>query len=627
MPLETFAGRSASRWSPSSPSSLSRDPSIEAAPAHRVAMRWPSTRRRGDRVDATVAADPPTTQARATTRADELERALALERRARALERDAARDDAEAAGERLARTRADGERSAEERERALAREAEALARCATAEGALEDVCRAATAFATACAERGLVEADVARAAENDPMIWIERDGTTRERVGDLLTAVLDAHVAACADYETKLAYARARPPSSDDVEAYEARLRAEVERLLEDMALERSSPSSGGKKLYRTPDVKSGRSRGAEMREIEAERRELQETLAEVQRRMHTLAESSDAIESELREQLNASRRESAELRAEMETVLEERSVVVNKLEVELRRLERSQEDADQETRRLSLSAREKDAEIATLKRRAEDLASEGARLNETLDKQRQLKDKLEEQLAASEARVEGLLQEIDAMDAASAQASMHVSNAMASASEAHQRSLQEMRAKQAEAEAYIESLDSRLGALEEERNALRRELDRAYAREKDARVRLQETEKRSNELTGEINALLEQDARRNSVREHAMLEHVARTPPRVSSRFARANGASTSTKKLHVHEVSDEESDGEEFVVIRRRSATAPNSPFMVADSPRGARQFNGLNSVNSALARARAEFIEARAKRDRTVRKMEEF
>ena len=159
-------------------------------------MRWPSTRRRGDRVDATVAADPPTTRARATTRADELERALALERRARALERDAARDDAELAGERLARARADGERSAEERERASAREAEAFARCATAEGALEDVCRAATAFATACAERGLVEADVARAAENDPMIWIERDGTTRERVGDLLTAVLDAHVAA-----------------------------------------------------------------------------------------------------------------------------------------------------------------------------------------------------------------------------------------------------------------------------------------------------------------------------------------------------------------------------------------------------------------------------------------------
>ena len=217
--------------------------------------------------------------------------------------------------------------------------------------------------------------------------------------------------------------------------------------------------------------------------------------------------------------------------------------------------------------------------------------------MNETLGKQRQLKDKLEEQLAASEARVEGLLQEIDAMDAASAQASMHVSNAMASASEAHQRSLQEMRAKQAEAEAYIESLDSRLGALEEERNALRRELDRAYAREKDARVRLQETEKRSNELTGEINALLEQDARRNSVREHALLERVARgAPPRVSS-----------TKKLHVHEVSDDESDGEEFVVIRRRSATAPNSPFMVADSPRqSARQFNGLNSVNSALARA---------------------
>ena len=62
VPLETFAGRAASRWSPSSPSSLSHDPSIAAAPAHRVAMRWPSTRRRGDRVDATVAADPPTTR-------------------------------------------------------------------------------------------------------------------------------------------------------------------------------------------------------------------------------------------------------------------------------------------------------------------------------------------------------------------------------------------------------------------------------------------------------------------------------------------------------------------------------------------------------------------------------------
>ena len=46
VPLETFAGRAASRWSPSSPSSLSHDPSIAAAPAHRVAMRWPSTRRR-----------------------------------------------------------------------------------------------------------------------------------------------------------------------------------------------------------------------------------------------------------------------------------------------------------------------------------------------------------------------------------------------------------------------------------------------------------------------------------------------------------------------------------------------------------------------------------------------------
>ena len=577
-------------------------------------MRWPSTRRRAvDAVDAAPVETP------ASTRCESLERALALERRARALERDAARDEAERAGAREARSRMELESARDDLD-------EARRRASALEACVLDVCRTATAFAVRCAEHGLVERDVARAAESNPNIWIDAEGSTTgaSRVGDLLAAVLDAHLATCADYETRLAHARARPPSDEDVKEYERRLRAEVERLLGDMELERRNSSSPGSaatnKLYRTPDVKSagGRLRGADLREIEAERRELQETLAEVQTRMRALAESSDAIETELREQLDASRKESAKLRSEMETVLEERSVVVNKLEVELRRLERSQEDADQETRRLSLAARSKDAEITTLKSRVEDLASEGARLNETLGKQRQLKDKLEEQLAASEARVEGLLQEIDAMDAASAQASMHVSNAMASASEAHQRSLQEMRAKQAEAEAYIESLDSRLGALEEERNALRRELDRAYAREKDARVRLQETEKRSNELTGEINALLEQDARRNSVREHALLERVARAPPRVSS-----------TKKLHVHEVSDDESDGEEFVVIRRRSATAPNSPFMVADSPRqSARQFNGLNSVNSALARARAEFIEARAKRDRiSVRKLEEF
>ena len=213
----------------------------------------------------------------------------------------------------------------------MAREAEAFAtarerrreRCV-----LGRVSNAATAFAT-CGARSADwwRRDVARAAEST----IRRFGSSAEgsttgasRVGDLLAAVLDAHVAACADYETRLAHARARPPSDGGRRRRtKRRLRAEVERLLGDMALERASNSSSPgsaatNKLYRTPDVKSagGRLRGAELREIEAERRELQETLAEVQRRMRALAESSDAIESELREQLDASRRkESAELR------------------------------------------------------------------------------------------------------------------------------------------------------------------------------------------------------------------------------------------------------------------------------------------------------------------------
>ena len=179
---------------------------------------------------------------------------------------------------------------------------------------------AATAFAT-CGARSADwwRRDVARAAEN----VIRRFGSSAEgsttgasRVGDLLAAVLDAHVAACADYETRLAHARARPPSDGGRRRRtKRRLRAEVERLLGDMELERRNSSSPGSaatnKLYRTPDVKSagGRLRGADLREIEAERRELQETLAEVQTRMRALAESSDAIETELREQLDASRK------------------------------------------------------------------------------------------------------------------------------------------------------------------------------------------------------------------------------------------------------------------------------------------------------------------------------
>ena len=182
-------------------------------------------------------------------------------------------------------------------------------------------------------------------------------------------------------------------------------------------------------------------------------------------------------------------------------------------------------------------------------RREIEDLTNERKSLAESLGKVRQAKDKLEERLAGSEARIEGLLQEIDAMDAASAQASMHVSNAMASASEAHRRSLQEMRGKQAEAEAYIESLDARLEALEEEKDALRRELERAYARERETRVRLQETEKRSNELTSEINALLEQDARRHTVQiETDLLAHVARTPTKAAARSPRSNAFTTTS-------------------------------------------------------------------------------
>ena len=583
-------------------------------------------------------------EALAATR-EELEATSATLARSRA-ECRALEAECEALGGRVAEAREDERRKWEASERTLA-----------------DVCRALTRFASRCAEVGLIEEDVARAVEDNPRIWITPDATRRERSGDLFAAVLDAHAATCAEYESKVALAKAQPPSTEDVEEYERQIKEEVERVLSQLELEfrrselQDSPNSSiTKRLYRTPDVKSSSRRRSSSREVEAERRELQETLQEVQRQMHQLSESSKAIETELREQLGASRRESESLRVELESVLEERKIIVSKLEEELQRYERAQhsmddrladvarrakEDLEQEQRRFTLAMREKEAEIGALRERAEDskrqvddLNAELKRLSDTLAKQRQLKEKLEEQLAGSEARIEGLLQEIDAMDAASAQASMHVSNAMASASEAHQRSLQEMRAKQAEAEAYIESLDSRLGALEEERGMLRRELERAYSREKEVRVRLQESEQRSNELTGEINALLEQEARRVSVRESSDFMNVAaaRSPARAARTLhmrVDANAtASASTKKLHVHEVSDDDSEGEEFVVVRRRAATAPNSPYMVANSPRESRRLNGLSAVSSALTRARAEFIEARSKRDTfAVRRLDDF
>ena len=596
--------------------------------------------------------------------ARELERELARERRAREHERETMRNELSTVEEALVRSRIENERSRAENEELSARCAEARAegraRAESLERVLEDVCRTVTTFTTECAGYGLVARDVAATVEANPKIWIEPDGAKRERVGDLLAAVLDAHASTCAEYETKLAYAKAQPPSSEDVEEYERQMRAEVERFLGHLELEMlngdaatTTPSRGGKRLVRTPKATTSANRGvnASPREIEAERRELQETLAEVQTQMRRLEEKSGAIETELRDQLETSKKESSETRDELERVLRERNLVVNELEVELKRLEeaqrvageetadavrRAREDVEQERRRCSLSLRTKDAEIGELKERAEkfrreieDLTNERKSLAESLGKVRQAKDKLEERLAGSEARIEGLLQEIDAMDAASAQASMHVSNAMASASEAHRRSLQEMRGKQAEAEAYIESLDARLEALEEEKDALRRELERAYARERETRVRLQETEKRSNELTSEINALLEQDARRHTVQiETDLLAHVARTPTKAAARSPRSNAfTTTSARKLEVREVSDDESDGEEFVVVRRRAVTAPNSPYFAAVSPRGARQLNGLSSVSSALSRARAELHEARAKRDRGVRRLDEF
>lgn len=611
----------------------------------------------------TTVVDVRDTSGELSLRLERAEAELRRERLAHEAERAATRDELEAQAEALARSRSECERLEAECEALASRtadiKAEERASCRSTERTLQDVCRTVTRFAVRCAEYGLIDEDVARAVEDNPQVWIEPDGNRRERVGELLNAVLDAHASVCAEYESRVAVAKAQPPDSEDVEEYERQIKLEVERVLGHLELEfhsskraggieanDSSPNSASKRLYRTPDVKSSRKQSSSTREIEAERRELQETVNEVQRQMHQLAESSKAIESELRDQLVTSRSESEKLRVELESVLEERNIIVNKLEIELQKLEhaqstndektkdamrRAREDLEQEQRRLSLVTREKDAEISALKERVahldaqvDDLTSEGKRLSETLTKQRQIKDKLEEQVAGSEARIEGLLQEIDAMDAASAQASMHVSNAMASASEAHQRSLQEMRAKQSEAEAYIESLDARMGALEEERGMLRRELERAYSREKEIRVRMQESERRSNELTAEINALLEQEARRNNLRETGdggfLSISTANTPSR-SARMVRvhSNGVASSSKKLDVREFSDDDSEGE-FVVVRRRATTAPSSPFMVGNSPREttAQQFNGLNSVSSALARARAEFIEVRAKRD---------
>jgi len=558
------------------------------------------------------------------------------------------------------------------RETSESRASEAEKENETLRRTLFGMCDALTRFAERCGGLGLVDARIATRAEGDAGFWIEiGDDELCERPRALLRAVTDAHEASCAEYERKISEAQ-KTALDEFGEALQLEMREEVERAIGHFELERvasgesPSASGGGLRLYRTPDVLNSKSKTSRTREreLEAERREAHDRFVAYEQEIHTLRETFKAIERELREELDATTAEADGLRAERKLILEERNLVINKLEIELQRLEsdiqasdeaktrltfeatdnmrRAQEDLDQERRRHSLALQSKEAEIAELTKRVqeamtriEDLTEDQKRLNDVLAQQRKLKQKLEEHVAGSEARIEGLLQEIDAMDAASAQASTHVSNAMASAAESHHRAISDMRSKFAEAEAYIEALESREAVMEDERSVLKRELDKARAREKELRNRLSDAEARSNELTGEINALLEQEARRSALRESDFMAHISHRAPASPSdanhTVSRQNvGAHSSAKKLEVREISDGDSDGEEFVVVRTRGRTAPNTPFMVANSPLNAHQLRGPQSaqsgaINSALALARAELAEARAKRDRNVRKIE--
>ena len=579
-------------------------------------------------------------------------------RRARELERDMLKDELVTSAEHLARLKSENEGLRGENEKWRVAAVEASTYAESLELTLNGLCDALSQFSHKCASLDIVDGSIASRADEDPGFWIElNDGETCERPRALLRAAADAFVASRADYEKRIAEAQTFALDEHFGEQFQLEMRAQVERAIGHLELQRAnddSPAStsaptnsGARKLYRTPDVVARPTSDSHRRELEAERREAHERIVALEQEMHTLKETTNAIERELREELDK-----ASLDADS------RNLVIHKLEIELRRLEgalkssddatvqltreledvtrRAREDAEQERRRNALAARSKDAEIADLstrvneaKTRVDDLNAENKRLNDTLTQQRQLKQKLEDQVAGCEARIEGLLQEIDAMDAASAQASTHVSNAMASASEAHQRAIADMRAKFAEAEAYIEALESRESVVEDERNVLKRELDKARAREKELRNLLKDAETRANELTGEINALLEQESRRSAfLREtdqRIMMTAMSprRTPP------------TSSIKKLDVREISDGEcsdDDGDEFVVVRTtRARTAPNSPFMIgmSGSPLTARQLRGLQSAqsgaNSALALARAELAEARAKRDRNVRKLE--
>jgi len=579
-------------------------------------------------------------------------------RRARDLERDMLKDELVTSAEHLARLRSANEELRGENDKWRVAATDAATYAESLEVTLHGMCDVLSQFSRRCASLGIVEESIASRADDNPGFWIElNDGETCERPRALLRAATDAFAASRADYEKRIAEAQTAAIDERFGEQFQLEMRAQVERAIGHLELERAnndSPastsaaahSSGARKLYRTPDVVGSRPTShSHHRELEAERREAHERIVALEQEMHTLKETTGAIERELREELDKASSDA-----------DSRNIVIHKLEIELRRLEgalqsaddatvqltreledvtrRAQEDAEQERRRSALAARSKDAEIADLstrvndsKARVDELNAENKRLNDTLTQQRQLKQKLEDQVAGCEARIEGLLQEIDAMDTASAQASTHVSNAMASASEAHQRAMSDMRARFAEAEAYIEALESRESVVEDERNVLKRELDKARAREKELRNHLKDAETRAHELTTEINALLEQESRRSALlrdTEQRIIMSPRRAPPNISS-----------TKKLNVREISDGEcsdDDGDEFVVVRTsRARTAPNSPYMIgmSGSPLSARQLRGLQSAqsgaNSALALARAELAEARAKRDRNVRKLE--
>ena len=579
-------------------------------------------------------------------------------RRARDLERGMLKDELVTSAEHLARLKSANEELRGENDKWRVAATDAATYAESLEVTLHGMCDVLSQFSRRCASLGIVEESIASRADDNPGFWIElNDGETCERPRALLRAATDAFAASRADYEKRIAEAQTAAIDERFGEQFQLEMRAQVERAIGHLELERAnndSPastsaaahSSGARKLYRTPDVVGSRpTSDSHHRELEAERREAHERIVALEQEMHTLKETTGAIERELREELDKASSDA-----------DSRNIVIHKLEIELRRLEgalqsaddatvqltreledvtrRAQEDAEQERRRSALAARSKDAEIADLstrvndsKARVDELNAENKRLNDTLTQQRQLKQKLEDQVAGCEARIEGLLQEIDAMDTASAQASTHVSNAMASASEAHQRAMSDMRARFAEAEAYIEALESRESVVEDERNVLKRELDKARAREKELRNHLKDAETRAHELTTEINALLEQESRRSALlrdTEQRIIMSPRRAPPNISS-----------TKKLNVREISDGEcsdDDGDEFVVVRTsRARTAPNSPYMIgmSGSPLSARQLRGLQSAqsgaNSALALARAELAEARAKRDRNVRKLE--